>query len=83
MTSVCGHVNNCEVCNEPNMGALLDPKLKFCCYECVADGSAELDIDGEFYRIILHCRCGNSGAVNYDDGERIGYYCGSNEYCIP
>lgn len=65
------------------MGSLIDPKLTFCCYECVEDGLAELDIDGEFYRMVISCRCGNSGPVNYDDGKNIAYYCGGTQYCVP
>lgn len=83
MTSACEPASSCECCEEPNMGMLIDPKLQFCCFECVADGSAELDIDGEHYRVVLSCGCGNSGPINYDDGERIGYYCGGSQYCIP
>lgn len=67
------------------MGALIDPKLSHCCFECVADGLAELDIDGEYYRVVLSCRgCGKSGPANYDDGlMNIAYYCGGTQWCLP
>lgn len=83
MTSACERANKCEVCDELHMGALLDPKLTFCCFECVEEGQAQLDCDGEFYRATMTCRCGKTGAINYDDGQSVGYFCGSSERCIP
>ena len=75
--------STCECCSEPNIGALIDPKLTHCCYKCVADGQAELDCNDEHYRMVLSCGCGNYGPVNYDDGLRVGYYCGGSDRCIP
>lgn len=83
MNSACEPASSCECCEEPNMGMLIDPRLSHCCFECVQDGLAEIAEGDEVYRVVMTCRCGNSGPVNYDDGERIGYYCGSNQYCIP
>ena len=73
----------CECCSGPNMGGLIDPKLTYACIDCVEDGQAELDCNGEHYRMVLSCGCGHYGAVNYDDGLRIGYYCSGSPGCIP
>lgn len=83
MNSVCGQDHVCECCGEPNMGGLIDPKLSHCCIHCVEEGAAEIAEGDEVYRRILTCTCGLSGPVNYDDGQRIGYYCGGSERCIP
>ncbi|MBO6275872.1 MAG: hypothetical protein J6N20_00255 [Pseudomonas sp.] len=65
------------------MGGLIDPRLSHCCFECVQDGEAAIAEGDEVYRAVLSCGCGETGAVNYDDGERIGYFCGGSERCIP
>lgn len=83
MNSACEHESSCESCGDIHMGGLIDPRLQFCCFACVQDGSADIAEGDEVYRAVLTCACGNSGAVNYDDGERIGYYCGGSERCIP
>lgn len=83
MNSACAHESECEVCGNPNMGGLIDPRLSHCCFECVQDGLAEIAEGDDVYRRVLTCACGNAGAVNYDDGERIGYYCGGSDRCIP
>ena len=83
MIFVCAPENSCESCGETNMAGLIDPKLAMCCFACVEEGSAAIAEGDDIYRAVLNCACGHSGPVNYDDGERIGYYCGGSERCIP
>lgn len=52
--------------------------MRYICICCEAAGA-----DGKHYRMVLSCGCGVYGPVNYDDGHRIGYYCGSTERRIP
>jgi hypothetical protein len=73
----------CEVCGEEHFTSLIDPRYTHVCHQCVEDGMAGIAEGDEVFRVILSCRCGNSGPVNYDDGLCIGYYCGSSQFCIP
>ena len=73
----------CECCGLINVGALLDARLEFCCYDCVEEGAAALCDNTGVYRMEMKCGCGRRGPVNYDDGSYQGYYCGGSERCIP
>lgn len=78
--------SNCEVCDEPNMGGLIDPMLRHCCIHCVEEGEAgvgEGDDGADAFRAILTCGCGRTGPSNYSYEGRLAYFCGSSERCIP
>ena len=83
MSSACEPVNECEACGEHHMGGIIDARLSHCCIHCVEEGAAAVAEGDDVYRAVLSCACGHSGAVNYDDGERIGYYCGGSDRCTP